>query len=267
MTGPTIRQVRMQQGLDALAFSVLASSRQMQWTDWYSTTKTRRGKLGLSTCTFSEAVKRLMAHGRVQLDGDGCYQMVFDAKDLETAHTQMQPEGATDRDTDVVKISPVRNDQHDIADHGDIAAQAPQKHTLTDTNAAAIEPNRFVKASEAPEAPEVSKVVPPLPAALQEAMAEIEKLRAENKQLLDWILGDTDALTCLQRIYLDPESSDHTRIKAATGALPFERSKPATSVVVMDFRERVRQARLASTAELIEQAKTIEHIPDESASG
>jgi len=87
---------------------------------------------------------------------------------------------------------------------------------------------------------------------------EIEKLRAENKQLLDWILGNTDALTCLQAIYQDPAASEHTKIKAATGALPFERPKlSATGVVVMDFRERVRQARLKATAKLIE------HIPTE----
>ena len=37
-------------------------------------------------------------------------------------------------------------------------------------------------------------------------MEEIAKLRAENKQLLDWILGNTDALTCLQGIYQNPAS-------------------------------------------------------------
>ena len=88
-------------------------------------------------------------------------------------------------------------------------------------------------------------------------MAEIEKLRAENEQLLNWITGDSDALTCLQSIYQNPASSEHTKIKAATGALPFERPKlTATGLVVVDFRERVRQARLKSTAKLIE------HIPD-----
>jgi len=48
----------------------------------------------------------------------------------------------------------------------------------------------------------------------REAEVEIAKLRAENKQLLDWIMGDSDALTCLQSIYQSPESSEHTRIKA-----------------------------------------------------
>src|SRR5262249_52759084 len=158
-----------QRELDALAFSVLLSFGAMQWTDWYETTRTRRGKLGLGTGTFSETVKRLTAEGRVQVDKDGCYQVVLDAVE------------------DDVGLSP-------------------------DTNAAAVEPKRC---------PEVVPEVSPrsrLPVALQEAMAEIEKLRAENKQLLDWITGESDALTCLQAIYQSPASSEHTRIKAATGA-------------------------------------------------
>src|SRR5262249_19720921 len=121
-----------------------------------------------------------------------------------------------------------------------------------DTNSAAVKPKHFSEVSEV-----LSEVVPPLPAALREAMAEIEKLRAENKQLLDWITGEGDALTCLQSIYQNPASSEHTKIKAATGALPFERPKLTASIgVVMDFRERVRQARLKADAKLIE------HIPE-----
>ena len=63
-------------------------------------------------------------------------------------------------------------------------------------------------------------------------MAEIAKLRAENKRLLDWILGTTDALTCLQGIYQNAESSEYSKIKAATGALPFERPKLSVAVSV-----------------------------------
>jgi hypothetical protein len=211
MTGQ-IKKANMQRELDALAFSVLLSFRQqgaMQWTDWFETTRTRRGRLGLGTGTFSETVKRLTAEGRVQVDKDGCYRVVLDAVG------------------DDVGLSP-------------------------DTNAAAVEPKRCSEVSEA-----LPEVLPPLPAALQEAMAEIEKLRAENEQLLNWITGDSDALTCLQAIYQNPASSEHTKIKAATGALPFERPKLTASIgVVMDFRERVKQARLKATAKLIE------HIPD-----
>src|SRR5215469_11756316 len=63
-------------------------------------------------------------------------------------------------------------------------------------------------------------------------MAEIAKLRTENKHLLDWILGTSDALTCLQGIYQNPESSEYSKIKAATGALPFERPKLSVAVSV-----------------------------------
>jgi hypothetical protein len=81
MTGP-IKKANIQRELDALAFNVLVSFRHqgaMQWTDWFETTRTRRGKLGLGPGTFSETVKRLIAQGRAQVDGDGCYQVVFDA--------------------------------------------------------------------------------------------------------------------------------------------------------------------------------------------
>jgi hypothetical protein len=63
-------------------------------------------------------------------------------------------------------------------------------------------------------------------------MAEISKLRAENKRLLEWILGNADALTCLQAIYQNPDSSEYSKIKAATGALPFERPKLSVAVSV-----------------------------------
>jgi hypothetical protein len=237
MTGP-IKKANMQQALDALAFSVLLSFRQqgaMQWTDWFQTTRMRRGKHGLGPGTFSEAVKRLMANGRLQVDGDGCYQAVFDAEkdDIGLKHQGDR----TDLNNNIIEVG-----------------------LSPDTNSAAVEPNRFSEVSEV-----LPEVVPPLPAALQEAMAEIEKLRAENKQLLDWITGDSDALTCLQAIYQNPESSEHTKIKAATGALPFERPKLTASIgVVMDFRERVRQARLKANAKLIEH---ISDTPESPASG
>ena len=183
MTSP-IKKANMERALDALAFSVLVSFRQqgaMQWTDWFETTRTRRGKLGLGPGTFSETVKRLIAQGRAQVDGDGYYRIVDDAVG-------------------------------DAVDSGG---------GLADTeNSAAAETNRFS------EAPEVSPVV------LREAMAEIAKLRAENEMLLNWITGNSDALTCLQAIYQNPASSEHTKIKAATGALPFERPKLSVAVSV-----------------------------------
>src|SRR6516165_1309715 len=76
--------------------------------------------------------------------------------------------------------------------------------------------------------------------------AEVDKLRAEVlSRLLAWINGDADALTALQAIYLDPNETSVNRVKAAASAIGFERPKLATTgLVVIDFRERVRQARL-----------------------
>jgi hypothetical protein len=207
MTGP-IKKANIQRELDALAFNLLVSFRHqgaMQWTDWFETTRTRRGKLGLGPGTFSETVKRLIAQGRAQVDGDGCYQVVFDA--VGDA----------------------------VADSGGGLANAG--------NSAAVETKRFS---------EVSPVV------LREAEAEIAKLRAENKQLLDWILGNTDALTCLQTIYQNPESSEHTKIKAATGALPFERPKLSVAVSVRGS-DVLGECLDAAKMKTINPPKTIDH--------
>ena len=94
---------------------------------------------------------------------------------------------------------------------------------------------------------------------VREQMALIEQMRAEIDRLVDWIMGDKDALTCLQAVYNDATASEGNRIKAAASALPFERPRMTpTNLVVLDFRERVRQARLR--APLVE-PKVIEHIP------
>jgi hypothetical protein len=95
---------------------------------------------------------------------------------------------------------------------------------------------------------------------MREQMTEIDRLRAEIDRLLGWINGDVDALTTLQGVYLDPDESAGNKIKAAAAAIGYERPKMmgATNLVVVDFRERVRQARLK--APLVE-PKTIEHIP------
>jgi hypothetical protein len=79
---------------------------------------------------------------------------------------------------------------------------------------------------------------------------EIERLRALINQrdteldvLVGWIAGDQDALSALQAVYADPRTSVPNKIKASIGALPFERSKPASITVVADFRGRVENAR------------------------
>jgi len=127
MTGP-IKKARKQRELDELAFNVLSSFRQqgaMQWTDWYETTTARRGERGLGTTTFNDAVKRLMAEGRVQMDKDGCYRVAYDAvEDLEDVVNIAVADTAdftadffpTDNERSSRTLSGVRNGKGDIAD-------------------------------------------------------------------------------------------------------------------------------------------------------
>jgi hypothetical protein len=82
-------------------------------------------------------------------------------------------------------------------------------------------------------------------------MAEIDRQRAVIAQrdaeidgLIAWIASGADAHSALMAIYADPRSSPANKIKAAASALPFEKSKPASVSVVIDFKERVRNARL-----------------------
>ena len=64
---------------------------------------------------------------------------------------------------------------------------------------------------------------------VREQMAEISRQRDEIDRLLGWINGDTDALTTLQGVYLDPEESAGNKIKAAAAAIGYERPKMATT--------------------------------------
>src|SRR6516225_6168323 len=48
-------------------------------------------------------------------------------------------------------------------------------------------------------------------------MAEIAKLRTENKRPLDWILGNTDALTCLQASTKTQTRANTARLKPQPG--------------------------------------------------
>jgi hypothetical protein len=76
----------------------------------------------------------------------------------------------------------------------------------------------------------------------------IEKLIAERDELrqhLENLAPDApDAHACLRRIYNDPEAPRSERGKAAASAIGYEKAKPAQVSVVMDFKERVRTARL-----------------------
>jgi hypothetical protein len=79
---------------------------------------------------------------------------------------------------------------------------------------------------------------------VREQMAEIDRLRAEIDALVDWIAGGKDALSALQAAYVDPRSTPTNKIRAAASAIAYERSKPASVTVVVDFKERVRNARM-----------------------
>jgi hypothetical protein len=86
---------------------------------------------------------------------------------------------------------------------------------------------------------------------VREQMAEIDQLRAAIVQkdaeldgLIAWIATDADALGALQSVYADPRSSPAIKTKAAIGAIAFERSKPASVSVVVDFKSRVHDARM-----------------------
>ena len=87
---------------------------------------------------------------------------------------------------------------------------------------------------------------------IREQMAEIDQLRAEVDALVDWIAGEKDALSALQAAYVDPRSTPTNKIRAAASAIAYERSKPASVTVVVDFKSRVQAAR-AHTLELRKQ--------------
>jgi hypothetical protein len=79
---------------------------------------------------------------------------------------------------------------------------------------------------------------------IREQMAEIDQLRAEVAGLVDWIAGEKDALSALQAAYVDPRSTSTNKIRAASSAIAYERSKPASVSVIVDFKSRVRDTRL-----------------------
>ena len=84
----------------------------------------------------------------------------------------------------------------------------------------------------------------------------LDQLRTENQRLLRWIMGEEpDALAELQRLYSDPKTNENNKVRAAIGAIGFERSKPASVSVVVDFKSRVHDARM-QTVELRKQEWT-----------
>jgi hypothetical protein len=99
---------------------------------------------------------------------------------------------------------------------------------------------------------------------LERVIAERDELR----QHLENLAPDApDALACLKRVYNDPKARESERVKAAVGALPFERSKPVSASVVIDWKEYTRSIRLKQLEKdkarwaAEDAAKTIEHQP------
>jgi hypothetical protein len=93
----------------------------------------------------------------------------------------------------------------------------------------------------------------------EDLRAQVAKLQAEVRQLVDWITGDQDALTCLQAIYNDVDADKSTRIKAAAAAIAFERAKLTVNVKVAGpalLGERLDGAQAMKT---INQPPLIEH--------
>jgi hypothetical protein len=103
-------------------------------------------------------------------------------------------------------------------------------------------------------APLTDKIVQ-LEYVIREQMAEIDQLRSEVGALVDWIAGEKDALSALQAAYVDPRSTPTNKIRAASSAIAYERSKPASVSVIVDFKSRVRDARM-QTVELRKQEWT-----------
>jgi hypothetical protein len=91
--------------------------------------------------------------------------------------------------------------------------------------------------------------------ALDELRATIGRKDQELDAVVAWIAGDADALGALQAVYADPRTSVPNKVKAAIGAIAFERSKPASVSVVVDFKSRVHDARM-QTVELRKQEWT-----------
>jgi hypothetical protein len=92
----------------------------------------------------------------------------------------------------------------------------------------------------------------------ERARAENVRLKDEIDALIGWIGGDGDALACLQQIYANPRTTEASKIRAASAALPFEKAKPAATVNnvfrLYDYLERDRLQKL-------EAARVIEHQP------
>src|SRR5215467_7735912 len=91
--------------------------------------------------------------------------------------------------------------------------------------------------------------------------AELDRQDEELTQLLAWINNDADALTVLQRTYMDPRISTSDRIKACGAAIGYERYKLTLAVSARSsdvLGDCLDAARTLKTVE----PKVIEHDPE-----
>jgi len=76
---------------------------------------------------------------------------------------------------------------------------------------------------------------------LEQVIAERDDLR----QHLENLAPDApDAHACLRRIYNDPRAKESERGKAAAAAIGYEKAKPTSVSVVIDFKQRVYEGRM-----------------------
>jgi hypothetical protein len=99
---------------------------------------------------------------------------------------------------------------------------------------------------------------------LEQVIAERDDLR----QHLENLAPDApDAHACLRRIYNDPRAKESERGKAAAAAIGYEKAKPTSVSVVIDFKQRVYEGRMKAMERdrarwaLEAEGKTIEHQP------
>ena len=90
---------------------------------------------------------------------------------------------------------------------------------------------------------------------------QVAKLQAEVKQLVDWVMGDRDALVCLQSIYNDPSAPENSRIKAASAAIGYERPKLTFGVQISGPAVLGERLDRTKTMKTVHQPLLLEHQP------
>ena len=100
---------------------------------------------------------------------------------------------------------------------------------------------------------------------VREQMKEIDQLRAENQALVDWIMGDADALTCLQTIYHSSTASEANKVRAAAAAIGYERPKMTPTNLVGNAVATIVIARWENALDTERMARVLDgELPAES---